>query len=226
MIARLSDKNKAIELRKEGRTYAEIQQIIPVSRGLLSFWFENLAFSRDEKERIALQIVKRHRDGVLKSIAHNRRLKLNREIVAYEAAKKIFQERRSDYQFLMGISLYWAHGATSQGAFQFVNSDADMALFMYKWIQKYLALDNSKIKIRFYCHKVPGYENLHLFWMGKLGVTSTQISRTVYKAKKRQVKKNPDYKGSIGLSVTSIYILRLMKAWQKLLIQYYGDMRS
>lgn len=226
MTARLIEKNKAIELRKQGMTYSEITQIVPVSRGLLSYWFKDLEFSREEKEGIAKRLVDRRGKGMLKSAATNRQSRLNREIVAFEDAKKIFKEMQTDHRFLIGITLYWAEGAKRHNNFQFVNSDPDMVVFMYNWIQKYLKVDSDRIKCRLFIHRVPGYENIEMFWAGKLGVNPSLFHRTIYKPTKRIIKKNPDYKGCMCLYITDVYVFRLMRAWQKLLIQYYEATRS
>ena len=226
MVARLIDKNKAIELRKQGMTYSEIVQIVPVSRGLLSYWFKDLNLSMEEKEAIALRLVDKRGKGILKSVATNRQLRLKREIVAFEDAKKLFTDMHLDHKFLIGIALYWAEGAKKHNIFQFVNSDSDMIVFMYQWIQKYLSVDKSKIKCRLFVHKFPGYEDLEIFWAGKLGIETSLFQKTIYKPTKHNIKKNPDYKGCIRLCITNVYVFRLMRAWQKLLIQYYGDTRS
>lgn len=226
MVARLIEKKQAIELRKKGYSYSDIQKIVPVSKGLLSYWFRNLSFTDDERLLIESKIVNNRQRGHYRSSITNRNLRLNREIVAFEDAKTKFTRLYKDTSFLIGISLYWAEGAKRHDVFQFVNSDPDMICFMYKWIQKYLEVNKVRIKCRLFIHDIPGYENIDLFWAGKLGLEPGSFQKTIYKPTKYRFKKNPDYKGCLRLSITDVYVFRLMKAWQKLLIQYYGDMRS
>jgi len=225
MNARLIEKNQAIELRKQGLTYSEIQKFIPVTKGMLSFWLKDLILSDEEKDKLYSRTSDRRSSGRSKSISTNRNKRLNREIVAFEDAKKLFVEMQSDPKFLIGIALYWAEGAKKHNVFQFVNSDPDMVVFMFNWIQKYLKIDQIKIKCRLFIHKVSGYENIELFWAGKLGLQTSIFQQTIYKSTGYSVKKNPDYRGCMRLCITNVYVFRLMKAWQKLLIQYHGDMR-
>jgi transcriptional regulator with XRE-family HTH domain len=226
MIARLIDKNQALELRKQGMTYSEIAKIVPVSKGLLSYWFRDSTFTVEEKERIASNMVGSRGAGILKSSAINRQKRLNREIVAFEDAKRIFADNMQDQRFLIGVALYWAEGAKKHSLFQFVNSDPDMVIFMHNWMQKYLKIERQRIKCRLFIHKVPGYENIELFWAGKLGLEPSLFAKTIYKPTRHLVKKKPDYKGCMRLSVANVYVFRLMRAWQKLLIQYYGNAPS
>jgi hypothetical protein len=226
MVARLIEKNKAIELRKKGYSYSDIQKNISVSRGLLSYWFKDLVLTDEERLVIESKILTNRQKGLHKSCETNRNLRLNREIVVFEDAKRIFSKMREDVSFIIGISLYWAEGAKRHNVFQFVNSDPDMVCFMYKWIQKYLEMERSKIRFRLFIHDIPGYENIEMFWGSKLGLKPDIFQKTIYQPTKFRFKKNPDYKGCMRLSISNVYVLRLMKAWQKLLIQYYGDMRS
>jgi hypothetical protein len=100
-----------------------------------------------------------------------------------------------------------------------------MVVFMFNWIKKYLKINQDSVKCRLFIHKVPEYENVEVFWAGKLGLQTNVFQKTIYKPTGDYLKKNPDYKGCMRLCITNVYVFRLMKAWQKLLIQYHGDMR-
>lgn len=225
MKARLVEKNKAIELRKQGFSYTEIQQIVPVSKGLLSSWLKYLPLSDKEIELLKAKIVERKDKGRISSMMRNRQLRLSREILTFEEAKNTFQKLMSDHTFLIGVALYWAEGAKRHGSFQFVNSDSDMVAFMYKWIQKYLGISHERIKCRLFIHRIQGYEHSERFWAGKLGIDPNEFQKTIYKPTRHAIKKNPNYRGCVRLNITSIRALRLMNAWQKMLVQYYGEMR-
>lgn len=226
MVARLIHKNEAIELRKQGMTYSEIAKIVPVNKGLLLFLFKDLPFTQEERERIASKIVGSREKGILKSSMTNKQKRLGREIVAFEDAKKMFMEMKDDRRFLIGIALYWAEGAKKHNVFQFVNSDPDMIVFMCKWVRKYLNIKDEKIKYRLFTYKIPGHENIGIFWANKLGIKQDFIQKTIFKPNKHNIEKSHDYKGCMRLSISNVYTFRLMKAWQKLLIQYYDDAPS
>jgi hypothetical protein len=222
MKARPEDKKKAIELRKRGFSYKEIQQHVKVSKSLLSGWFEFLELTPDEENFLESRMADRQNKGRIASMLSNRNRRINREIVAFENAKKIFEENKDQWVFLLGVSLYWAEGSKRTSCFQFINSDPDMVLCMFKWIQKFLKIEKKDIRCRLFIHKVPGYENVEQFWAQNLGIEANSFEKTIYKPTLHSVKKNPAYRGCLRLEVGGIYELRLMKAWQKLLIQYYG----
>ena len=222
MKARLEDKFKAIELRKKGLSYKEIQQQIPVSKGLLSGWLKYIKLSREEEEFLKNKIKEKQDAGRIKTMFTNRARRMAREKIAESDAEVIFKKNMFDPAFLIGVALYWAEGGKRSGGFQFVNSDPEMIFFMYKWIQKIFNISRENIKCRLYIHDIPGYENCESNWANKLEIEPQSLQKTIYKKTRHVIKKNPDYQGCFRLNVDRIYVLRLMKAWQKLLITYYG----
>ncbi len=223
MKARPEDQQKAISLRKQGYTYKEIQKQIKVSKSLLSGWFKTIALTADEEEFLRTRMKDQQDRGRVASMLSNRNRRIAREIRVYEDAKDIFSKRKNEWLFLLGVSLYWAEGSKRTGCFQFINSDPDMVIFMFKWMQKYMDADKSKIRVRLFIHRIPGYETSHQFWAKTLGIEPETFKKTIYKPTKHAIKKNPDYRGCLRLEIGGIYELRLIKAWQKLLIQYYKE---
>lgn len=220
MKARQNDKEKAIELRKSGLTYREIRTQIKVSKSLLSGWFKDITLTTEEEEYLRSRTKKIQDQGRVASILSNRNRRINRELRAMEDAKYIFSENKDKTDFLIGITLYWAEGSKRTSCFQFINSDPDMIKFMYGWMEKYLKIEKSKIYCRLFIHKVLGYENIEGFWGNMLGIDPKTFQKTIYKPTIHSIKKNPLYKGCLRLETGGIYELRLMKAWQKLLVQY------
>lgn len=227
MKARLEDKKLAIELRKKGLSYGEIQEQIKVSRSLLSGWFKYLKFTQEEEDYLKSRIKDRRDKGRIRSTISNRNRRIAREVVAFEYAKKMFDVYKKQSFFLTGVALYWAEGSKRTGEFQFINSDPDMVVFMYKWMNKFMNIDDKfDVKFRLFIHKIPGYENCHQFWSQKLGIKMDCFEKTIYKPTQHTIKKNPNYKGCLRLSVPGIHGLRVIKAWQKLLVQYYDNISN
>ena len=170
MKARLEDKKLAIELRKNGLSYKEIQERIPISKSLLSSWFKYLDLTLEEENLLKSRIVERRDKGRIKSTISNRNRRIGREVVAFEEARILFNNYKDQSVFLTGTALYWAEGSKRTGEFQFVNSDPDMIVFMSKWIQKFIGFSKDDIKYRLFIHRIPGYENCHQFWAQKLSI--------------------------------------------------------
>ncbi len=222
MKARLEDKKLAIQLRKSGLSYKEIQQKVHVSKSLLSGWFKYLELTENEEEILKSRIKGRVDKGRISSTLSNRARRIGRETVAFDDAKKLFDAHKAQSEFLAGVALYWAEGSKRTCEFQFINSDADMIVFMCRWVTKYMNISKDKMKFRLFIHKIEGYEQSHQFWAKKLGIEPLKFEKTIYKPTQHAIKKNPNYNGCLRISIGGIYHLRIVKAWQKLLIQYYG----
>jgi hypothetical protein len=217
MKSRLIEKNQALELRKSGNSLSEISKKLGVSKGLLSLWFKDLQLSSEE-----ILTLKKHGEdlqgrGRLRAAITNKFRGANHEKEASEIAKKKFSKLKSDPTFLIGISLYWARGAKQGNEFQFINSDPDMISFMYTWIQKYLGLKKEDVHTRLFIEKGTNIEQIEGFWKDLL--EKNEKIRTSLLKQRKNVLKSPDYKGSLGLSLSGLHYLRLMKAWQKLFIE-------
>jgi transposase len=52
------EKDKAIELRKQGKTYTEIQKRIPISKSCLSYWLRDIKLNREQLKKYIKKISK------------------------------------------------------------------------------------------------------------------------------------------------------------------------
>lgn len=224
MKARLEDKNRAIELRRTGLSYREIQKTIPVSKGLLSGWFKGIVLTENEKNILQTSAAERLRRNRMRALINNQSRRIERERLLGKEAERLFMKHRRNPLFLTGITLYWAHGSILSTGFSFINADPDMIFIMNKWVRYFLSVPKEKIKITVYSHKIPGYDTFLDFWVKNLDLEPQNCKQVEYATPIKSLKKrNPFYKGSVKLFVTRIRYERLMKAWQKLFIQYYGE---
>ncbi|MGD0577100.1 MAG: hypothetical protein ABSA74_03440 [Candidatus Staskawiczbacteria bacterium] len=108
---RLEDKNKATNLRLQGKTYNEIISSIPnLSKSTISGWLRNIKFNPKQKRNLEKHI---------EEVVHTAREKSNliRSKKRQERKKEIFQQAENEYSvlsrnpfFLVCLSLYWAEG--------------------------------------------------------------------------------------------------------------------
>lgn len=211
MKQRIEDKQKAIELRKLGLSYQEIMKIISVSKGTLSGWLKYLVLSPTEENHLVNQIKVRQDNGRIRASLSNRKRRIAREKISHDAAHELYVKYKEDKVFIAGILLYWAEGSKRTGEFQFINSDPDMIVFINKWLKKYFEYDQKQIKYRLFIHRNYSHENLEDFWANLLGVERNTFAKTIYKPTSLGIKRNPDYKGCLRISVSSIDSLRKVK---------------
>lgn len=211
MKQRIEDRRKSIDLRKQGLSYKEIMAIIPVSKSTLSGWLRNLELSISEENFLKDMVLNNQDRGRVKSSLTNRAKRLSREDIVKQKAKDMYLKYKSEPQFLAGIGLYWAEGSKRTHEFQFINSDLDMIVLMVDWVERYLGVQKDNIKYRLFTHINFIDDDLEKVWADKIRIDRGRFLKTTYKPTSHGVKKNPEYKGCLRISVSGIDSLRKMK---------------
>lgn len=225
MRSKVQEKSKAVKLRKQGKSYREILTEVKVSKGTLSMWLSNLDLSKKEEQYLVDRSKILQDNGRLKVALQNReRNELRREKIR-KKARESFLEHCNDPFFVLGLALYWAEGAKKNTYFSFINSDPEMIKVMLQWVPKYLGVEPTEYKFRLYIHKPYAHENCERYWSRECAIPSSQFQQTIYKPTPHTVKKNPEYKGCLRMLFGGIDHLITIKAWQKLLSEYYVGSR-
>src|SRR3990167_9065647 len=109
MIPKIQEKEKAILLRKEGFSYTEILEQVPVAKSSLSLWLRSVGLSKKQKQRLTDKKLASIKRGWAKW--HQMRVDKTNEIKK-ESIKEI-QELRVGVRdlWLIGVALYWAEGS-------------------------------------------------------------------------------------------------------------------
>lgn len=193
-------KGRAITLRRAGKAYTEIQEIIKpkIPQSTLSDWFKHTAFSIEEIERIAINARQRIRNGHLKTL-----------IIKKAKRKVYFQEihdRLLPLNNLLGdpyvaklalMMLYWCEGKKAlRGSVSFGNSDPKMIRLFLLLMRKCYVISEEKFRATVQCRADQNPETLALYWSNITNIPLGQFykplidPRTIGKPSKRL-----DYKG-------------------------------
>ena len=104
MLAKLKEKEMAIELRKQGHSYSEILKKVPVAKSTLSLWLRSVGLAKQQKQRLTEKRLAALKRG-WETCRRKRILIINK---IREAAKKEIKEITQRDLWLIGITLYWA----------------------------------------------------------------------------------------------------------------------
>jgi hypothetical protein len=220
MKARLEDKNKAIELRKLGKSYKEIQEVVKVSKGLLSMWLSKLSLTSDEQNLLIKKLEDRRNRGRLNSKILNQTRRLDRERKAIAEAQKGFQKWKSNPQFLIGLSLLWAKGVKTASDIRLSSIDTDLIFYMHAWFLKFLSIPKEGIQVRLFVENTPNVESMRVFWAKNLDLKAESVKLSLQK-KPDILKNDPFYKGCLELTVFGVKHLRSVRAWQKMAVELH-----
>src|SRR3989344_966741 len=107
MIPKIQEKEKAILLRKEGFSYTEILEQVPVAKSSLSLWLQSVGLSKKQKQRLTEKKWEALQRG-LEAIRVN---KVRRHSAIKKEARREVKEYIKDPFWVLGTALYWAEGS-------------------------------------------------------------------------------------------------------------------
>src|SRR3989344_520494 len=97
-------KEKAISLRREGRSYSEILKVVPVAKSTLSLWLRDVGLSKRQKQQLtAKKIAAAKRGGAMRKKMRETETKKIHDI----AEEEVGNITKRDL-WLIGTALYWA----------------------------------------------------------------------------------------------------------------------
>ncbi|WP_407565364.1 hypothetical protein [Streptomyces sp. 184] len=169
---------RARELRKQGRTYDQIQVELGCSKSSISLWVRDLPKPPPRTPEEASAIAKRGWEATL------RRREADRQQTKLDAAREI--ARLTDRElFLVGVGLYWSEGAKSKGSRRrerviFVNSDPGMITAFLAWL-RLLEVDKDRLRFSVQIHETADAAAAEEFWAGHVGVDRGHLLKTSLK---------------------------------------------
>ncbi len=218
----INEKEKAIKLRKEGKTYSEILKDIPVAKSTLSEWFRDVKLSKTEIQKLTE-----------KKLAGARRGGEAKRSQRIERVKEIHQKAIRDIThiskrelWLIGIALYWAEGSKEKdycpgSGLKFSNSDPNMVRVFLRWIFEICKISKKDVIIEIYIHENSknSIGEVKSYWSGITGFDVEELNRVYYK-KNKIIKKRRNigglYYGQIRVKVrSSSNLVRQIAGWSE-----------
>ena len=172
---KIKEQEQARRLRRQGHTLNEIARALGVSKSSASLWVREVEFT----PRLPLG----NRNYGPRNRAPNalqRRKQAEIETLKAEGIERIGE--LSDEAFLAaGVALYAGEGSKRDGCVVFANKDPRMVAFFTRWLRRFFAIDESRLRVRIYLHQGLNLDAATRFWSEVTGVPSHQF-RTPYRA--------------------------------------------
>ncbi len=207
MKAKLNLKNKAIELRKLGKSYSEILREVKVAKSTLSLWLRLVGLSKKQIQRLTLKKLQSARRGG-DAKRQQRMEKSNRIIEEAERDVEHISEREL---WLIGTMLYWAEGKKEKDyspgtGVGFCNSDYLMIKVYLKWLKTCLKIPEDRLVFEIYIHEThkDKVEEIRSFWSKETRFPLSFFRRIYFKKNKlsgNRKNKGIGYHGLLTINV-------------------------
>ena len=193
-------RNKAIILRKQGKTYSEIRALIPkISKSTLSYWLGGLELSDKQKERLSQNVgrklVKARTRSIL--VQKNKREKYFYDIENKNLSFINLLNINKKAAKLVLAALYLGEGTKSmRGSLRLGNSDSGIIRLFLKLLRSCYTIDEAKFRVTVLCRADQDVKILNNFWVQVTGINKKQFykaridPRTIGKPSRKL-----DYKG-------------------------------
>ena len=143
--------NIAIEMRKRGSSYSEIESRIHIPKSTLSYWLKNIKLTPEQLKKLNDK-----RTGVAKA---NALKKISRTAKAVEEIKlsssRDIKEISKKELWLMGVVLYWKNGNKSdlKKGVHFSSSDPSLIKLFLKWLKEIGRIKDEEIRFDVFAPK-------------------------------------------------------------------------
>lgn len=200
-VVQYSDKFKktiAIDLRKKGFSYSEIQKKVSVPKSTLSFWLKNIKLEDHKLERLEEKKIQ-----TLKQNIEKRSLSIQRSIESIKLSSEIDLGKISKRElWLMGIILYWRESISTlknndlKNGVHFSNSNPDLIRFFLHWLKSAGQINEDEIIFTIFTpqgnkkHK----PELIKYWANICRVSADRFQKIYYQKNYKKVLKDKSAK--------------------------------
>jgi transcriptional regulator with XRE-family HTH domain len=175
-----AQRERAVELRlKHQLGYHAIAKEVGVAKSTLSRWLEDLPLSDKRILELRREAWSRG-EGKRERFRQTMRAKRDaRDLQIYELQKKKFTNISSQAMFIAGLMLYVAEGdKKTRAEIAFANTDHVMILFFARWLDTFLGIEPSRLRIQLHLYENMDIAKEEAFWKRELGMKKSQLCKS------------------------------------------------
>ncbi|MFA6278686.1 MAG: helix-turn-helix domain-containing protein [Candidatus Paceibacterota bacterium] len=204
---KLKEKEQAIRLRRQGKTFNEIVARLGVAKSSVSLWVKDLDLPPKAQERIASLQTAGQKAARKSKMAKTQQNLLR---IRNESIDIIEKMNFDKYTALVTCSLlYWCEGAKTLNdkTFTFTNSDPVLVQAFLKLMRTAFELDERKFRVRMHLHEYHNENVQKRFWSVITEIPQSQFRQTYWKPHTGKNTKE-GYPGCIHVMYYDVYVSR------------------
>ena len=230
-------KAKAVQLRREGKTYREILAVVPVAKSTLSLWLRSVSLAKPQQQRLSDKKYAAQKRGA----EVRREARIDEELCLKKTGIVDVGKISEREKFLLGVALYWAEGTKRSGhrigmMVDFANSDPAMIKQFLRWLFSHCGVGRDEITLRLHLHEAhkSREKDIQKLWLSLIKEPSLEFGTTLFKKhnpKTVRKKIGNDYIGLVSIRVKKsttlqrrimgwIYAIIATQKWPKSLCKY------
>lgn len=220
-MAKLKEKRQALKLRKQGKSYSEIKEVVNVSKSTLSRWLRDYPLG-EERIRLLRDLSERRIEKYRQTMRIKRKKRLQG---FYRLEKRKWLPLSKRELYVVGLFLYWGEGAKLlKSALSLNNTDPKVVKFYLYWLTKILRIPRKKIKVYIHLYSDMDVNKELRFWSKELRIPLEQFIRPYIKQSKRI---DIDHKGfghgTCALAVHDVRLKEKIMMGIEAIADYYSE---
>lgn len=223
------EKEKAIALRRLGKTYSEILAEVPVAKSTLAIWLGSVGLTVPQKQYIS----ELRRAAQRRGAAARRSMRKDLQNRIYTASRMEVGRLSTRELWLIGIALYWAEGSKEKeyspgSGVKFSNSDPAMIRLFLRWLRECVFIDRERIRCEIYIHETHAHrkDEVKRFWSESVGLPLSHFRGCYLKRNKINTKRRNTgvlYNGLLRVTISSSSTLnRMIVGWVQGISEHCG----
>jgi hypothetical protein len=204
-MAKVQEKIRAVEMRRQGCSIKDIACELDVSKGSVSLWCQDIILSADQKRNLKEKQIQAgaHGRNIGAQVNKQKRLDII-EQYRNEGEQQINSLSKKEL-LLLGVGLYWGEGVKSRsGMATIVNSDPGVIQIAKVWFETCFNVEGSDFRPYVYisAHHHARKDVIVQFWSLKLNIPIEFFKIVLLKNRPKKVYENhDDYYGVLHLRV-------------------------
>ena len=179
-----SDKQLAIQLRHQHKSYNEISKTLNIPKSTLSCWFSKLEWSKNFTTILFHQnnSSEKHRKQIQYLAKINRERWLRVHLGYQQQAKADFNNLKNNKLFLAGLMLYWGEGDSKieNSIVRLANTDPQMIRIFVLFLERICKIPKSDIKLAMVLYRDLDETSCKDFWSKMSIIPLNQFIKTQF----------------------------------------------
>lgn len=221
MLAKTSERERAVKLRSLGYSLNEISDLLKISKSSASLWLRNVHLSEQARKIIS----KKRERARLKSALTNHDRLLKRLDEAEAFANETMEKIRIDTKIsrVTCALLYWCEGEKTKTdkTLTFANSDPKLIATFLAVLRRGFEISENKLRVCLHLHDYHDEKRQIAFWSRITGIPTTQFSKT-YKKPHTGKRTKEGYAGCASIRYYDTRIARQVQATARAFLSKTG----
>lgn len=209
---KMGAQNRAVILRKQGRSIKDIARLVSVSSSTVSRWCKRITLTSFQEDRLRQ---KRRTAGIAALrpwIERNKQRKVEDVAMQKILGRKDIGRMRERDLFMVGLGLYWGEGyKKGSQEWGFTNSDPNIIRVILSWLKTCYSVPLTRVHARITINK--HYEQhtdrMTLYWSKETGIPLQAFAKPTFISGYGKPERSPDnYYGTLRIKVRNGTSLR------------------